>query len=410
MNLIKLSIKQPVSTFAVVILVVLSGLIGLGNLPVQLTPDVEAPTLSIRTTWPGASPYEIEKEIMEKQEDVLKSLPGLVSIESSSYNNYGDVNLSFSVGVDLDATVSRVANKLNEVRSYPENANRPVINTVGGRSSPVIWMMLKTTEENDNPVGTYRSYFENDIRHILERVPGVGSLFVFGGSEQQIEVVVDPQKLAVRHITIADVIRRLRSSNANISAGVMGIDRHNYRIRTVSQFESLEEPGELLIKSDGLTQVFLKDVADIRLGYKPGAVPVQHNGDPMIVVGVRKESGANVLALTETMRNVVDGLNEGALKEQGLSIYWAYDQGPYITDAIENVKVNLIIGGLLAVIVLFVFLRSVSSTLTVAIAIPISVVSTFIFLSLFGRTINVVSLAGISFAVGMLVDNAIVVL
>ncbi len=410
MNLISLSIRHPVSTFAVVILVVLFGLVGLERLPVQLTPDVEAPTISVRTDWFGASPYEIEKEIIEKQEDRLKSLPGLTVLESSSYNSYGSVDLTFKVGTDLDSTLSRVANKLNEVQDYPENARRPVINAVGEQNSPVIWMTIKTLADNPEPVGNYRTLFENEVRHTLERVPGVGSLFVFGGSEQRLEVVVDPVKLAAREVTLSEVMQRLQTANANVSAGVMGVERRNYRIRTVSEFQEVGQAGELLLKSDGLRRVYLKDVADTRIGYQPNPAPVMHNGDPMIVVGVRKEAGANVLELTREMRAAVDGLNAGLLQDNGLYIHWVYDQAPYIENAIANVKVNLLIGGVLAIIVLWLFLRSVSSTLTVAIAIPISVVSTFIFLQLFGRTINVVSLAGISFAVGMLVDNAIVVL
>jgi HAE1 family hydrophobic/amphiphilic exporter-1 len=410
MNLIRLSIENPVSTFSAVILVVLFGLLGLARLPVQLTPDVEAPTISINTNWFGASPYEIEKEIIEEQEEVLKSLPSLVTLESSSYNNFGTVNLTFKVGTNLETTMSRVANKLNEVSDYPENADRPVISAAGARSSPIIWMLLKTREDNPGRVGTYRTFFENEVRQVLERVPGVGSLFVFGGTEKRLEIMVEPSRLARYQLTIGELIQRVREANSNISAGVLGLEKRNYRLRTVSQFESPEEVGDVLLKDDGLHRVFLRDVAQARMGYAPNAAPGLHNGAPMIAVGVRKEAGANVLALTRGVRQVVDTLNDGPLAEQGLYIDWAYDQAPYINTAIRTVKINLMIGGALAVTVLLLFLRSISSTLTVAIAIPISVVSTFIFLLAFDRNINVVSLAGISFAVGMLVDNSIVVL
>ncbi|MES9898468.1 MAG: efflux RND transporter permease subunit [Sedimenticola sp.] len=410
MDLVKLSIHQPVSTFAVVILVVLFGLIGLSRLPVQLTPDVEAPKISVRTDWSGASPYEIEKEIVEEQEEALKSISGLTVMESSSYNNYGSISLTFKVGTDLNDAMVRVTNKLNEVAAYPENANKPVVNTSSAESSPVIWMMLKTLDGDPHRIKNYRTFFENEVRHALERVQGVGSLFIFGGTEKRMEITVDSARLAEHGITLNHVIGRVQSANSDISAGVMGLAKRNYRIRTVGQFQSPEEAGELLLVDDGLHRVYLRDVAETGFGHYANPPAVQHNGQPMIVTGVRKEAGANVLELTARMRTVVDDLNQGLLKEQGLYYDWVHDQTPYINTAISTVKANLMIGGTLAIIVLLLFLRSVSSTLTVAIAIPISVMGTFFFMYLFDRNINVMSLAGITFAVGMLVDNSIVVL
>ncbi len=410
MNLIRLSILHSVSTFAAVVLVVLFGVLGLYRLPIQLTPDVEAPTISVRTVWGGASPYEIEKEIVEKQEEVLKSVQGLVKLESSSYNSLSTVSLTFAVGTDLNDAMVRVSNKLNEVSSYPENANQPVIDASGEQQSPVIWLTLKRLEGDSKEVQNYGTFFEEEIRQHLERVPGVGSLFVFGGREKQLQVVIDPVRLAQHNITVGEVISRLQSANQNISAGVLGLDKRNYRLRTVSQFQSPDDVLEVLLKDDGLRRVRLGDVARAEFGYTPNPPPVMHNNKYMIVTGIRKEAGANVLELVDRMREVVDDLNAGLLRENGLYYDWVYDQGPYIRTAIDNVQQNLMIGGLLAICVLLVFLRSVSSTLTVALAIPISVASTFIFLYAFNRTLNVVSLAGISFAVGMLVDNAIVVL
>ena len=410
MNLIHLSIRQPVSTFAAVTLVILFGAIGLWRLPVQLTPDVEAPKINVRTNWLGASPYEIEQEIIEEQEDVLKSVSGLTVLESSSYNNYGSISLTFKVGTDLSDAMVRVTNKLNEVSSYPENADKPVVSTSSEENAPVIWMMLKTREGDPERIKRYRTFFEDEVRHSLERVPGVGSLFVFGGSEKRLQIDVDPTRLAQHRLTLGEVIDRIQTANSDISAGVMGLSKRNYRIRTISQFQSPEDAGELLLDDDGLHRVFLREVADTGFGYASNPPAVLHNGQPMIVVGVRKEAGANVLELTAQMRQRVEALNHGLLLREGLYFDWVHDQTPYINTAIRTVKTNLMIGGVLAITVLLLFLRSVSSTLAVAIAIPISVMGTFFFMHLFGRNINVMSLAGITFAVGMLVDNSIVVL
>lgn len=410
MELVKLSIRQPVSTFSAVIMIILFGIIGLNRLPVQLTPDVEAPKISVRTNWTGATPYEIEKEIIEEQEDVLKSVTNLTVMESSSFNNYGTITLTFKVGTDLNDAMVRVTNKLNEVFSYPENAQKPAVSTSSSESSPVIWMMLKTLEGDHERINTYRTFFENEVRHHLERVPGVGSLMIFGGTEKRFEVTVDPKRLADLDITLGHVIDRLRNANSDVSAGILGVEKRNYRIRTTSQFQSPDDAEKLLLRDDGLHRVYLSDVATAGFGYQANPPAVLHNGQPMIVTGIRKEAGANVLELTANMRKVVNKLNDGLLAQNGLYYDWVHDQTPYINTAISTVKTNLMIGGALAITILLLFLRSVTSTLTVAIAIPISVMGTFFFMYLFDRNINVMSLAGITFAVGMLVDNSIVVL
>ncbi|MDH4322232.1 MAG: efflux RND transporter permease subunit, partial [Desulfobulbaceae bacterium] len=183
MDLIKYSIDKPVTVAVSVILVVMFGLLGLNKLPVQLTPDVETPQITVNTAWNGATPYEIEKEIIEKQEKSLKGLQGLTKMESACFNGYGEITLSFQIGTDLDNALLRVSNKMNEVANYPENVNKPVIEAAGAQSSPVVWMFLKTAAENKEPINHYRTFFEDNIRQHLERVKGVGSLLVFGGTE-----------------------------------------------------------------------------------------------------------------------------------------------------------------------------------------------------------------------------------
>jgi HAE1 family hydrophobic/amphiphilic exporter-1 len=410
MNFIKFSISKPVSVFVGVILIVLFGLIGIFRLPVQLTPDVETPQITVSTIWPGATPYEVEKDIVEEQEEVLKGIQRLTLMESSSFNSRSEITLTFEVGTDIDAALLRVSNKLNEVRSYPENVQKPVIEASGAQSSPVIWMILKTVNGPKLRINTYRTFFKNEVRQFIERVQGVGSLFVFGGSEKQLEVVVSPRKLAKYNMTISEVINRLATSNTNISAGVLGLDKKNYRIRTLSQFQDIDEPLDVILRDDGIRRTYLRDIAETRLGYATTDVSVMHNATPVIVVGVRKEQGANVITLTERMKAVVKDLNDGLLKDNNLYFEIVYDETPYINKAIDLVIRNVFFGGSLAIIVLLLFLRSFTSTLTTAIAIPISIIGTFIFMRVFQRSLNVVSLAGISFAVGMLVDNAIVVL
>ena len=410
MDPIRYAIEKPVSIAVAVILVLLFGILGLNKLPVQLTPDVETPEITVRTTWAGATPYEVEQEIIEKQEEVLKGLKNLDSMESESYNNMGVVKLTFEVGTDLDASLLRVSNKLDEVSDYPDNANNPSIEAAGAQSNPISWIMLKTLEGNPRHVNTYRTYFEDEIRQKMERVPGVGSLFIGGGTEAELHIEIDPEKLARFNLPIDQVMARVQGANRNVSAGSLGIGKKDYRIRTISQFDRPEDALETVIFDDGMKRVHLRDVARVSVGYEKTTFSVQQNGDDVISIGIRKEQGANVIEVVERMKAVVAELNDGVLKEQGLYFDWVYDEAPYILQAIDIVKRNVMIGGILAIVVLLTFLRSVSATITTAVAIPISIIGTFIFLQAFGRNLNVVSLAGISFAVGMLVDNAIVVL
>ena len=410
MDIIEYSTRRPVTVVVGVILVVLFGIIGLLSLPYQLTPDVSNPEITVRTTWAGATPYEVEREIIQRQEDKLKGLRGLRLMESHSYNGFGEIVLTFSLDTDLDDALLRTSNKMNEVSNYPENVEKPVILATGASSSPVIWLTLKTLPGDHREINTYLTYFKDEIRQHLDRVPGVGDLFIFGGQETEIHVGVDPRDLAAHRLTISQVAERIRGGNVNTSAGLMDVGKKSYRVRTVAEYKTLNDLSRLVLFSDGTRTLTLGDVAQVGVGYQVLHDSVMQNSKPVIAIGIKKEPGANVLALTDQVRSVVKRLNAHTLKEHGLYLDWVYDQTPYIRSAIGLVKKNILIGGILAVLVLFVFLRSLAPTLVVATAIPISAIGTFIFMWLMGRNLNVVSLAGISFAVGMLVDNSIVVL
>lgn len=410
MDIVQTSIKKPVTVLVAVMLTILFGLIGLYKMPYQLSPDVTEPEIEIRTVWTGATPYEIERDIIEEQEKVLKGIPGLIEMESSSFNGLGTVTLRFKVGTDVDDALLRVSNKLNEVRSYPENVDKPVINATGAATSPVIWMIMKTAEGNPNHVYTYKTFFENEVRQYLERVEGVADLFIGGGTEKEMHIILSPEKLAAYGLTINDAANVLRTENVNISAGVMGVGRRDYRIRTVAEFRSPEEIKNIVISSTGQRRIMLSDVADVQFGYEKRTVAMIHNGEPGMAIGVKPESGTNILDLTNRVEETVNRLNEEKLKPKGIYLKWVYDQRPYIQSAIDLVKKDIFIGGVLAMIILLIFLRNFSSTIITASAIPISIIGTFIFMQAMGRNLNVVSLAGLSFAIGIFVDNAIVVL
>jgi HAE1 family hydrophobic/amphiphilic exporter-1 len=410
MNPIQFSIEKPVTVIVGIILVVLFGLIGLQKMPYQLSPTVIEPEISVTTTWPGATPYEIEREIIEEQEKVLKGIPGLTEMESSSFNNQGTITLKFSIGTDVDGALLRVSNKLDEVPSYPDNVDKPIITATGAATSPVIWMVLRTGKDNERSAYTYRTYFEDNIRQYLERTPGVADLFIGGGTKKEMHIVVKPERLAAYGLTINDLISVLRAENVNISAGTMGVGRRDYRIRAVAEFKTPEDIQNIVIRSTGLQRIRVADLAEVKFGFEKLAAAMLHRGQEGIAVGIKPQPDANILDLTDRLEKVVQWLNAEKLAPEKIYLDWVYDQRPYIRGAISLVRRNILLGGTLAVIVLLVFLRSFISTVIVATAIPISIIGTFIFMNLMGRNLNVVSLAGIAFAVGMLIHSAIVVL
>jgi len=410
MNLIKFSINKPVGVIVGIIMIVLFGLIGLNSLPYQLSPSVVEPNITVTTTWRGATPYEVEREIIEQQENTLKGIPGLTEMESEAHNGRGTITLRFSLDTEVDNALLRVSNKVNEVRSYPEGADKPVISATGSATSPVVWVVMKTLPGNDRHINTYITYFEDEVRQYIERVEGVADLFVGGGTPDQMQVIVDPGVLASYQLTINDIISSLRAENVNISAGNMGVGRRDYRIRTTGEFKNAGDIRSVVIKSTGQRRIVLGDVAEVHEGYEKRSFTVIHNSEPAMAVGIKPEPGTNILELTERVEEVVNWLNKNKLEPRGLTFHWVYDQRFYINGAINLIKKNILIGGILAAIVLLGFLRSVRSTLVVAISMPISIIGTFLFMYILGRNLNVVSLAGIAFAVGMLVDNAIVVM
>ncbi|WP_017221439.1 efflux RND transporter permease subunit [Moritella dasanensis] len=410
MDIIRFSMLKPVTILAGIIMLLMFGVISLTRLPYQLSPTVIEPEIQVKTSWRGATPYEIEREIIEEQENTLKGLPDLIEMESEARNGQGSVTLRFKVGTSVEQALLRVTNKINEVASYPAEVDNPVVNASGATASPVIWMILKTKEGNRRPIQTYKTFFENEVRQHIERVKGVSELFIGSGTEEQMHVIISTEKLAAYGLTINAVIEVIQSENTNVSAGTLGVGRRDFRIRTTGEFKSVADIAAVVLRSTGQQRVLLSDVAEIRQDYAKKNSVVLHNAIPGIAIGVRPETGTNILEMTNLVEARYQWLNENSLESEGLYLEWVYDQRFYINGAIDQIQQNIMFGGLLAIGVLLLFLRSVRATIVVATAIPISIIGTFIFLDFLGRNLNVVSLAGIAFAVGMLVDNAIVVI
>ena len=412
MKVIESAVRYPVTTAVGVIFLVLFGSLALFRIPVQLTPTVEEPEITVTTIWPGASPQEVEREIVDEQEEQLQSLEGLLRLESSSADSSGTVILTFPVGTDIDAAVLKVSNRLEQVPQYPEDADKPVITTVSPGEGAVGWWTLRPAGENpfEGDISTLNNFVEDSIKAEFERVPGVGASSFFGGREHELQVVVDPARLASRGVTWGELAAALDRENRNFSGGDFDEGKRRYVVRTIGEYLSPEDVQDIVIAVRDGVPIYLRDVGEARLGYRKARTRVFSKGERVIGINAVREAGSNVLEVMDGLRATVARLNAEVLAPRGLELVQSYDETEYVEGAIDLVSQSLVIGGILAVLVLLVFLRSASSTLVVAAAIPISIVGTFMMMAVFGRTLNVVSLAGLAFAVGMVVDNSIVVL
>jgi len=459
-GLVESFVRNPIKVAVGIILLLLFGGIALTRMPMQLTPEVTAPTITIETMWPGASPQEVEREIVQEQEEQLKGVEGVLKMTGECMDSMGRVTLEFIVGTDMSAALLKVNTRLQQVREYPEEADEPVLKTSNSADSPIAWLILRprlpTVAELETFLETHpnlrealtptlratnsgqkqrrleaaaaahpeivpllpkalnlqhwQRFAEDHIEARFERIPGVSNSNVLGGQEEELQIIVDPQRLADRRLTIADVRRALRARNRDTSGGDLWEGKRRYVVRTLGQFKGIEEvEGLVLVRREGAT-VHLRDIAEVRRGYKKPTGVVQNFGMTVLAVNCVRESSANVLEVMDGIYRAREELNEGILKERGLQLDQVYDETEYIYSAIGLVRQSIVIGGILTILVLLLFLRSGRSTLVIALAIPTSIVGTFLLLNLMGRSLNVISLAGLAFAVGMLVDNAVVVL
>ena len=421
MDPVRLAVRQPVSVFVGVILVMLAGVVALTRLPIALTPTVEDTVVSVRTFWEGASPEEIEQNVIDAQEERLLGLSDLVQMTSTSSQGFGRIRLQFATGVDKDAALREVAQKLDEVPSYPANVDRPVIEATDPENRDYIaWIVLSCSDPSVD-VREFRDFALDRIEPVLERVPGIAEINVLGGRERELQLRVDPVRLAERRITPGRFAEVIRDVNRNVSAGEVAVGKRDLRVRTVSQYATPEEVEATVITEGPGGAIRIGDVAEAVLAYKDASDFVRSRGRPVIAINAERELDSNVIQVMAGLKQAIAELNApGGLLEaesvrlglvgDGLRLEQVYDQTVYIDDALALVRGNIWIGGGLAIAVLVLFLRSLRPVSIIALAIPISVIGAVVAMVAMGRSINVISLAGMAFAVGMVVDNAIVVL
>jgi len=405
-------VKRGTLMTVIILIVSVLGVMAALRIPVQMIPDLEVRTITVRTSWPGATPQDVEKEIVIEQEEYLRSIPGLQRIISSSSFGRASIELEFPFGVDLNETLINVNNALSQVPSYPLNVDEPRIYATSFSSNSFMYFRVAPLPGNPRKLDMVlmQDFIDDHVRTRMETVPGVSLVNVYGGAERQVQVLLDPQRLLERDISIQDVRRAITERNRDISGGDIESGKRRYLLRTVGRFRDLQELRDLILVRRGDSLIRLGDVAGIRLDHYELSRISYTDGDPVIGLSVRRQSGSNVIDIKEKLMVEMERINQEVLNPAGMFARLIADDVGYVQASVRNVWINLSLGALLASLVMFLFLRSGKATLVGVMGIPICTIAGFIGLLIAGRTINVISLAGIAFAIGMTLDNGIVVL
>ncbi|HMA78827.1 MAG TPA: efflux RND transporter permease subunit, partial [Candidatus Paceibacterota bacterium] len=352
----------------------------LRTIPVQLTPDIRKPVITIQTSWPSAAPAEVEREILIRQEDVLKGLEGLEKISGTASQGRSEITLEFAIGQNMREALLLVANRLDRVSNYPQEVDNPILQTAGTEDNPIAWFNIRPLEASQaQPIHQYGDLVEEFVRERLDRINGVGGVNVFGGSEQELQVIVDPARLARHGVTVRQLLQAMRNANVSMSAGDVDEGKRRYVVRSEAELNSPELVAGVVVRESGpLGRVTVGDLAQVQFGYKEPTARIRLNGEPALALNVVRDAGANVIEVMERIQATVAELNQGLLAQNGLIMRQTYDETVYIAAAVDLVQQNIVVGGGLAILILMIFLRSWRATLVVALAIPVSVIGAFV--------------------------------
>ncbi len=398
---------------AVVVLVIcVLGVLAALRIPVQMIPDLDVRVVSVETRWPGATPQDVEKEILVEQEEYLRALPGVERMISSASYGSAQIELEFPFGVDINEALIRVNNALSQVPGYPENVDEPSLEASSFSQNSFMFFSIRPQTGNpfDLDMALMRDFIDDNVRTRMERVPGVSRVNVWGGAERQVRIMVDPGAAAELGITLDQVRDAVRGRNRDVSGGDLEAGKRRYLLRTVGRYDSVEEIENTIIDVRDDAILRLGDIAEVELLHYELRDRASVNGMQSITLAVDREPGSNVIDIKRAMLPAIDRINNDLVRPAGMEITPIADDVVYVEASVANVWKNLILGALLATGVMYLFLRSGQATLVGVIGVPICTIAAFLGLLAAGRTINVISLAGVAFAVGMTLDNTIVVL
>ena len=398
------AVRRPVATTMLYLMLMVVGFVSLRSLPIDLLPEVEFTQLTVRVRYPNVGPAEIEQIITDPIENALSGLPNLERMTSESEEGSSRVRLEFSRGIDIDEAANEVRAALDRVRDeIPAEADPPEILKLDLDRIEVISVFATSTRTLADLTHT----LENDLARRLEQIPGVGSIELRGGVYREIRIELDRDRLGAAGLTPIDVQQAIGRENVTLPGGNVKSGVADLYVRGAGEYRSVEEIGQTVIVTPGGQPVRVRDVARVVDGF--GDVPflAEVNGVPSVSLGIQKQSGANTVAVADALRREIGEINR---QRDDLHLTIFADQSDFIRDSIASVRNSAVWGSLLAILVLYLFLRNRSSTAIIAVAIPISVISTFGLLYFGGMTLNQMTFGGLALGVGMIVDNAIVVL
>jgi len=436
-------VDRPVAILMVFLAAVVFGYFSYGRLPVTLMPELSYPTLTVRTEYPGAAPEEVENDITRPVEEALGVIGGLRRLSSVSRAGVSDVVLEFTWGTEMSDAIQDTLEKLDLV-FLPDEAERPLILRFDPSLDPVMELSLSGSGEvfaGEAGLRRLRRLAELQVKRALEPIKGVAAARVRGGLEEEIHVLLDADALRRTGLSVADVVRRLAEENINVAGGTLTEGRTEYMVRTLNEYVDLEQMGDTIVAIEGDRQIRLRDLADIRWSNKERQIVTHTDGRPSVQIEIFKEADANIVALAERVRDRLGpfdpasaaaepsapspgeprgrgrggpprptGLAEELYRAEGAVLQVVADRSVFIKSSIDEVRNTAVLGGLLAIVVLFLFLRNARSTAIIAVSIPISLLVTFAPLNMLGVSLNIMSLGGLALGIGMLVDSSIVVL
>ena len=413
-SLIRLSIQLPHTIFAGTTLVLLFGILSIFAIPLQMRPSVDTPEITITTDYLGASPEEIEDKITRPIEEAVNAVEGVKKLSSTSVQGRSRVTLEFDWDVDRNNAMVDVLNKLGRVTRLPEEALAPVAEAISSdTSNPMMWIGFQAIgEELKSPdLNRMRQLIDDVIEPRLRRVEGVGSLIISGGQEREVQVIVNLERLAHHKIPVATLVAQLRRAHLTVRGGAMDSGKREYTVWTSGRAATLDELEKIVLVRSNKGLILLRDVADIRASFKRRNSMMRLNGVAGTAIGIIRKTGSNVPITAAGLEKQIADLNrEFTQKEIPYRLKILFTEVTYIHQSIALVQSNLITGGLLAILVLLIFLGSVRSVFVIGVSIPVSLIAVFLVMRFLDRSLNIISLAGLAFAVGMVVDNAIVVL
>lgn len=397
------SIRKPATTIMFIISMIFFGFLGLRKMPVEMLPNINKPTVRIRIKWDGATPDDVDKMITRKIEDVLPNVEGIVEYSSESSAETSLIFIKFKYGTDVETKITLIQNELNQIRNkFPDDMDEPSIRKSSSSDVPALTFTLYGGDKME-----MRSYAENNLKPMLERLEGVSEINIYGGQEQEVAIEIDPDKLENYNLSIVDVYNKMKSASANLPGGILREGEKEYLIKIEAEIETADEIKEIILSNKDGHLLKLKDVASIKVAPKDIKSIYRKNGEDSIVVIISKTDSGNAVSIVNNSKKLLER-NRGSLP-LNTKLNYEFDSSVTINNSINNVKSSGIQGLVLASAILFVFLKSISATIIIAVAIPISIIFTFFLLNMQGISINLISLMGLSLGIGMLVDNSVVV-